>query len=423
MPTLGTAPVVLYRPVEPGPGDASVVGVADGWIVAAGVERLALAGGGTAATGPGGRIMPVAELAIPGAHNVSNALAAIAVGLLFGVPHDAIRCSGRELRGRRTSPRAGRTRRRGQVRQRFPGHPARRGRRRPAFVRPAARAHRRRTRQGRRPVGPAAGRCRARGRGSPHRRERPDPRAPVPRGRARPHRARREPRRGGEGGRLDRPGVAGRGCGRPGDGAAQPGCGELRHVRRLRGPRPRVQGCRRGPGCRADQRARPDDEHRGPRHQATDANQPAARPARARPRDPRLGHVAGCDRDPDGLLVVGHEGLPQGRRHVRDRRAADLLGGSRDAGHARDHAARLPLSPARLVADIRDRDRAPGARLRAEPEHRHRRLGPLAQDRAAAGHAPGRVREARPASSISRIGPPSAVRRSAASGQGRCRSW
>ena len=88
---LGTAPVVFYRPGAPGPRDASVVGVADGWIVAAGVERLALAGGGTAATGPGGRIMPVAELAIPGAHNVSNALAAIAVGLLFGISHDAIR--------------------------------------------------------------------------------------------------------------------------------------------------------------------------------------------------------------------------------------------------------------------------------------------------------------------------------------------
>ena len=35
--------------------------------------------------------MPVGELAIPGAHNVSNALAAVAVGLLFGVAPDAIR--------------------------------------------------------------------------------------------------------------------------------------------------------------------------------------------------------------------------------------------------------------------------------------------------------------------------------------------
>jgi len=38
-----------------------------------------------------GRILPVAELAIPGRHNVSNALAAVATGLLFGVAPDAIR--------------------------------------------------------------------------------------------------------------------------------------------------------------------------------------------------------------------------------------------------------------------------------------------------------------------------------------------
>ncbi len=85
---LGRAPSVLYRRDRPMSGG---LGVVDGWIVADGVERLALAGGGMAATGPGGRIMPVGELAIPGAHNVSNALAAVAVGLLFGVAPDAIR--------------------------------------------------------------------------------------------------------------------------------------------------------------------------------------------------------------------------------------------------------------------------------------------------------------------------------------------
>lgn len=85
---LGTAPVVLYRNDRPLPGG---LGVVDGWVVSAAVERLPLAGGGTAATGPGGGIMPVDELAIPGRHNVSNALAAIAVGLLFGVAPDAIR--------------------------------------------------------------------------------------------------------------------------------------------------------------------------------------------------------------------------------------------------------------------------------------------------------------------------------------------
>ncbi len=85
---LGTAPVVLYRNDRPTPGG---LGVVDGWIVSAAVERLPLAGGGTAQAGPGGGIMPVDELGIPGRHNVSNALAAIAVGLLFGVAPDAIR--------------------------------------------------------------------------------------------------------------------------------------------------------------------------------------------------------------------------------------------------------------------------------------------------------------------------------------------
>ena len=85
---LGTAPVVLYRYDSPVPGG---LGVIDGWIVSAAVERLPLVGGGTAAAGPGGAIMPVGELGIPGRHNVSNALAAISVGLLFGVAPDAIR--------------------------------------------------------------------------------------------------------------------------------------------------------------------------------------------------------------------------------------------------------------------------------------------------------------------------------------------
>lgn len=67
------------------------VGIVDDWIVAAGLVRLPLAGGGAAGTGPGGRIMPLGELAIPGRHNASNALAAVAVALLFGVAPDAIR--------------------------------------------------------------------------------------------------------------------------------------------------------------------------------------------------------------------------------------------------------------------------------------------------------------------------------------------
>ena len=85
---LGTASDVLYRADRPMSGG---VGLVDGWIVAAGVQRLRSVGGGTAATGPGGRIMPVAELGIPGRHNVLNALAGVAVALLFGIAPDAIR--------------------------------------------------------------------------------------------------------------------------------------------------------------------------------------------------------------------------------------------------------------------------------------------------------------------------------------------
>ncbi|HEX5827297.1 MAG TPA: UDP-N-acetylmuramoyl-L-alanine--D-glutamate ligase [Candidatus Limnocylindrales bacterium] len=85
---LGTAPALLYRADHPVPGG---LGVVDGWIVSAAVERLPLAGGGVAMTAPGGGIMPVDELGIPGRHNVSNALAAVGTGLLFGIAPDAIR--------------------------------------------------------------------------------------------------------------------------------------------------------------------------------------------------------------------------------------------------------------------------------------------------------------------------------------------
>jgi UDP-N-acetylmuramoylalanine--D-glutamate ligase len=93
---LGGVPTVLYRRDRPTAGG---LGVVDDWIVADGIERLALAGAGPAETGPGGRIMPVAELGIPGAHNVSNALAAIAVALSFGIGPDAIRTAAAAFSG------------------------------------------------------------------------------------------------------------------------------------------------------------------------------------------------------------------------------------------------------------------------------------------------------------------------------------
>jgi UDP-N-acetylmuramoylalanine--D-glutamate ligase len=69
---LGGVRTITYRL---GPPPAGGVGVVDGWIV----------------DDAAGRVMPVDELSIPGDHNVSNALAAVAAGLLFGVAPDAIR--------------------------------------------------------------------------------------------------------------------------------------------------------------------------------------------------------------------------------------------------------------------------------------------------------------------------------------------
>ena len=43
--------------------------------------------------------MPVDELAIPGGHNVSNALAAVAVGLYFGLAPEAIRAAAAAFEG------------------------------------------------------------------------------------------------------------------------------------------------------------------------------------------------------------------------------------------------------------------------------------------------------------------------------------
>jgi UDP-N-acetylmuramoylalanine--D-glutamate ligase len=79
------ARVVRYRRGELPPGG---LGVADGWLAADQIEPLeGVASPATAA----GRILPIDELGIPGAHNVSNALAATAVALLFGIAPDAIR--------------------------------------------------------------------------------------------------------------------------------------------------------------------------------------------------------------------------------------------------------------------------------------------------------------------------------------------
>jgi UDP-N-acetylmuramoylalanine--D-glutamate ligase len=66
------ARTIVYRLGPPMPGG---VGIEEEWIVGNGV----------------GQVLPISDLAIPGRHNVSNALAAVSVGLLFGIAPDAIR--------------------------------------------------------------------------------------------------------------------------------------------------------------------------------------------------------------------------------------------------------------------------------------------------------------------------------------------
>jgi UDP-N-acetylmuramoylalanine--D-glutamate ligase len=84
------ARVVRYRRGELRPGG---LGLAHGWIVADAIAPIPAARVEAAAApgASGGRIMPVAELGIPGEHNVSNAMAAVAVALLFGIAPEAIR--------------------------------------------------------------------------------------------------------------------------------------------------------------------------------------------------------------------------------------------------------------------------------------------------------------------------------------------
>src|ERR1035437_1154389 len=80
------APVVTYTLGRPAPAE---VGVQDGWIV------------GRIATGEPdfAPIMPISELKIPGEHNVSNAMAAIAVAGSFRIPLDAVRAAGGAFTG------------------------------------------------------------------------------------------------------------------------------------------------------------------------------------------------------------------------------------------------------------------------------------------------------------------------------------
>lgn len=93
---IGRVTTIGYRRERPVPGG---IGVVDGWVVAAGVPRSTRCGGGTAATGPGGRILPLDEIALPGEHSISNVLAAVSVGLAAGIAPDAIRSAVAAFRG------------------------------------------------------------------------------------------------------------------------------------------------------------------------------------------------------------------------------------------------------------------------------------------------------------------------------------
>ncbi len=89
--TYGAATEARVVPYRRGEVPRGGLGVAHGWIVGDVIEPVGAAASSGAAPFAGGRIMPVDELGIPGAHNVSNAMAAVAVALLFGIPPEAIR--------------------------------------------------------------------------------------------------------------------------------------------------------------------------------------------------------------------------------------------------------------------------------------------------------------------------------------------
>ena len=148
---IGQARSIPYRRGEPLPGG---LGVVDGWIVADGVERLALAGRDGGATAIGGPIMPVDELAIPARTTSRTRSPRSRSGLVFGLDPRRDPRGGRGVHRRRAPARAGgrrstasasSTTRRGRSRTRSSPRCARSNRRS---------SHRRRSRQGNRPVGP-----------------------------------------------------------------------------------------------------------------------------------------------------------------------------------------------------------------------------------------------------------------------------
>ncbi|MBI2782187.1 MAG: UDP-N-acetylmuramoyl-L-alanine--D-glutamate ligase [Chloroflexi bacterium] len=89
--TYGSATAARVVPYRRSDAPDGGLGVEHGWIVTDGIAPLPGLGEAAEAQFVGGRILPLAELGVPGAHNVSNSLAAVAVALLFGVSPAAIR--------------------------------------------------------------------------------------------------------------------------------------------------------------------------------------------------------------------------------------------------------------------------------------------------------------------------------------------
>ena len=355
--------------------------------------------------------MPIDELAIPGRHNVSNALAAVAVGLLFGIAPDAIRRAAAAFTRRRAPPRAGR--------RRSTASASSTTRRAPSRTRSIAAL-----RAFEPPIVLIAG---GRDKGvdlsalAPVVAERaaaavligesgPTLEALFRRRRPGRHRAGGDARGGRPRPPTRSPASAlAAGDARARDRAAEPGRRQLRHVRGLRRPRPGVQGGGRAARRRATRAGGPDERRPAPPTLAARARarrivrdgrrRRAATPATAR--TPARQKATALKRERHqadyailvvvvaltaiGILMVYSSSAMKAYIATDDTLAIvgpqigwAALGLVAMVGH---DAGRLPLSAVRVGAGLRRRARAARPRLRPEPERRRRRLRPLAEGR------------------------------------------
>ncbi len=182
--------------------------------------------------------------------------------------------------------------------------------------------------------------------------------------------------------------------------AAEPGRRVVRHVRGLRGPRPRVRRGRGPAGGRRDEhdagdRRPPDAAQRGaPDHARTQITLQRER------HEPEYGIlVAIVALAAIGILMVYSSSAMKAFLQRDDTFAIvgpqiqwAALGMVAMVAMMRIDYRWLRVASVPLFVD---RDRRPDPRLRRRDQHRRRRIGALAQGRTAAGRAPGRVHEAR----------------------------